>query len=254
MKRSTCIIAVLVLLPVLLAVHSHAESRGGPWTEEQLWSYSTKVFVGEVLQTTTFPKYRRTLPTRTRVLVSIKGKVQRELRDVEPKHPGKFAYFDAEFDQAVVGRRGVFYVGTEENPGLLMGYKEIPEPGEPAAATPLNTAEAISETLKVADEVRIYRRTSRKEVLLAVMNQSENSSMLQLARQRTSFVQARAASPVLPDGRWLVRAGDSSYAMDYHFENGWLLGSHSKHAAIPDPVKHWLRSLMQKDRRQHNPR
>lgn len=131
----------------------------------------------------------------------------------------------------------------------------------PAAATPLNTAEAIARAVKVADEVRVYRRASTKEVLLAVMNRSQNSRMLQLTRKRTGFVQARRASPVLPNGRWLVHAGDSSYTIGYHFETGgyhfetgWLLGSRSAHAAIPDTVKHWLWELAQKDRRQHNRR
>jgi hypothetical protein len=125
MKYVRCL--TLALAWVVAGCHlGHAESRGGPWTEEQLLKYSTVVFVGEVLETTTFDKYKRTVPTRVRVLLSVKGNVPQLERDVVPKHPGKFVYFDQEFSQAAKGRLGVFFVGTKEQPDLLMGYKQIP--------------------------------------------------------------------------------------------------------------------------------
>jgi hypothetical protein len=104
----------------------HAESRGAPWSEEQLLKKSTIVFVGEVLETTTFNQYKRTVPTRVRVLLSVKGNVPQGERAVRPKHPGNFVYFDQEFSQAEKGRLGLFFVGAKEQPDLLMGYKQIP--------------------------------------------------------------------------------------------------------------------------------
>jgi hypothetical protein len=105
-----------------------AESRAGaPWGEEQLLSHCAAAFVGEVLETTTFEKYNRTVPTRVRVLLSIKGNVPRGERTVLPKHPGKHAYFDEEFSRPGKGRLGVFFVGTREQPDLLVGYKQTPD-------------------------------------------------------------------------------------------------------------------------------
>jgi hypothetical protein len=114
------------ILALLFPVALRAETRGNPFTEEQLLQHSFAVFVGEVLETTTFDRYERTLPTRVRVLLSIKGKVPQGERDVLPKHPGNYVYFDEEFSQAAKGRLGVFFVGTKGQPDLLMGYKELP--------------------------------------------------------------------------------------------------------------------------------
>ena len=104
-----------------------AETRGEPYTEQELLENSTAVFVGEVLETTIFEQYKRTVPSRARVLVSVKGNVKSGGLALIPKHPGKAAYFDAEFGAAAKGRLGVFYVGNKDNPDLLMGFKPLPE-------------------------------------------------------------------------------------------------------------------------------
>jgi hypothetical protein len=96
-----------------------------------LLALSTAVFVGEVVETKEFPDHKRTVPTRVRVLLGIKGEVPRGERAVVPKDPGTHAYFDQEFSQAAKGRLGVFYVGVEGQPNVLMGYREVPGGGTP---------------------------------------------------------------------------------------------------------------------------
>ena len=121
--------SVLGLLALSLITRVDAETRGKPFTEEYLLQNASTIFIGEVLETMDYPEYKRTVPTRVRVLVSIKGNVKPGVRQVVPKHPGLYVYFDEEFDHAQPGRTGVFFVGTKspnEQPDLLMKYKEIP--------------------------------------------------------------------------------------------------------------------------------
>ena len=113
---------LILLFPAVLL----AESRGKPFTEEQLLEQSSAVFVGEVIEIATFDGYKRIVPKRVRVLVSIKGQVSADERAVVPKDPGLFVYFDEEFSQAMIGHLGVFYVGAKGQPDLLIGYKQLP--------------------------------------------------------------------------------------------------------------------------------
>jgi hypothetical protein len=126
MKRRGCV-AISIALAVLLSSFAlRAETRDKPFTEEQLVERSSAVFVGEVLETTAINRCGRRVPTRTRVLVSIKGKVPLGERDLVAKDPAKFAYFDEEFSQATKGGLGVFFISADGEKSILMGYKEIP--------------------------------------------------------------------------------------------------------------------------------
>ena len=106
------------------------ESRGRPAGPDHLLAQSSEVFVGEVLGTRTFDKYGRTVPTKVSVLLPIKGRVPAGERAVTPKDPGKSVYFDAEFSPAETGKVGVFYVGTRDQPDLLVGFRAVPDPGK----------------------------------------------------------------------------------------------------------------------------
>ena len=66
------------------------------------------------------------MPMRVRVLLSIKGDVPLKERGIVPKNPGAFVIFKKEFDKARKGKVGVFFVGQDYNPNLLMKYREIP--------------------------------------------------------------------------------------------------------------------------------
>jgi hypothetical protein len=120
--------AVLWAAVLTAAAPLHAETRGKPYSEEYLVENCQRIFVGEVLATKAFPASQRTVPSRVRVLLSIKGSVPAGALEVTPKDPGSFVYFDEEFDPAEKGKVGVFFVGTKGFPNLLMKYKEIPRP------------------------------------------------------------------------------------------------------------------------------
>jgi hypothetical protein len=127
-----CRPAVLALTAALLAPSPdlRGESRGRPADPDHLLTQATQVFVGEVAETGTFEKYKRTVPTKARVLLSLKGRVPAGERAVTPKDPGKFAYFDVEFSPAAKGTVGVFYVGTRDQSDLLIGFRAVPDPSK----------------------------------------------------------------------------------------------------------------------------
>lgn len=122
MNKSVLLCAVSCFALAVSIVPVQGESQGKPLTEEQLLERSTLIFVGEVLEVKGFAAYKRTVPIRSRVLLSLKGKVESGERDVLPKYPGKFAYFDQEFTPAVKGNRGVFYLGKD---GQLIGFRRF---------------------------------------------------------------------------------------------------------------------------------
>ncbi len=112
------------LIMVLTIVASHkifAETRAFPYKEEYLVKYCPLIFVGRVLEIN-----EHAMPTRVRVLLSIKGNVSLSEREIVPKNPGAFVIFKKEFDKARKGKVGVFFVGQDYNPNLLMKYNEIP--------------------------------------------------------------------------------------------------------------------------------
>ena len=112
------------LIMVLTTVTSHktfAETRAFPYKEEYLVKHCLLIFVGKVLEIN-----EHAMPTRVKVLLSIKGDVPLKERKIVPKNPGAFVIFKKEFDKAKKGKVGVFFVGRDYNPDLLMKYKEIP--------------------------------------------------------------------------------------------------------------------------------
>ena len=131
MFRTAALAAVVASAFLFPGPPARGESRGEPYTEEELLERSTRVFVGEVLQTKTFPRDGRTVPTRARVLRSIKGKAEPGALTLRPKDPGLHVYFDEEFDPAGGSAIGIFYVGTEKRPDLLQGYRVIPFQRDP---------------------------------------------------------------------------------------------------------------------------
>ena len=89
-----------------------------PWSEDS--TASARVVAADS------PMLRKTADvTQARVLLSLKGKVDRSERELTPKDPGEFVYFDKEFSSAKVEAIGVFYVGTKDDPDLLLGYRVI---------------------------------------------------------------------------------------------------------------------------------
>ncbi len=89
--------------------------------EEFLSHASPTIVIGKVLEINA-----NAMPTRAKVLLSIKGNAPLEERDILPKSPGKVAIFPEEFDKAKKGEIGVFFVGSEDSPRILMKYKDIP--------------------------------------------------------------------------------------------------------------------------------
>ncbi len=113
------------LIMVLTTVTSYkifAETRAFPYKEEYLVKYCPLIFIGRVLEIN-----EHAMPTRVRVLLSIKGYVSLKEREIVPKNPGAFVIFEKEFDKVRKGKVGLFFVGQDYNPNLLMKYKEIPE-------------------------------------------------------------------------------------------------------------------------------
>ena len=110
MNRRVRVAATVGILVLVLPLAIRAHTRGKPFTEEQLLGRSSAIFVGEVLEVTTFERYKRTVPSRVRVLISIKGKTPPGASEVVPKDPGNFVYFDEEFSQATKGGLGVLFV------------------------------------------------------------------------------------------------------------------------------------------------
>lgn len=110
--------------------HSSAEMRAFPFSEEFLLENVHLIFIGKVLEIETFEQHERMVPKKAQVLLSIKGKLKADsIINVVPKHPGGFVYFKEEFDQGVIDKVGIFYVGCTKytsNPNILMKYKEIP--------------------------------------------------------------------------------------------------------------------------------
>ena len=97
-----------------------AETRGQPYSEEYLVKHCPFIFVGKVLEVN-----EHAMPTRVKVMLSIKGNVPLTERKLLAKHPGRCVIFKEEFDKAKKGRVGVFFVGTDWSPAVLMKYKEI---------------------------------------------------------------------------------------------------------------------------------
>jgi hypothetical protein len=117
-------IIFLSLAMVLITVATYkifAETRAFPYKEEYLVKHCPLIFVGRVLEIN-----EHAMPTRVRVLLSIKGNVSLSEREIVPKNPGAFVIFKKEFDKARKGKVGVFFVGQDYNPNLLMKYNEIP--------------------------------------------------------------------------------------------------------------------------------
>ena len=126
---------LIALFLFAVAVSAFAETRGEPYNHEELLAQSTSVFVGEVMETKTYDSRKRTVPTRCRVLLSIKGRDKGE-RSIVPKDPGVFAYFNEEFSQARKADIGVFYVGNGDQPDLLLAYRRIGKAGDTNRSEP----------------------------------------------------------------------------------------------------------------------
>jgi hypothetical protein len=102
-----------------------AETREKPYNEEQLFEKSTIVFVGEVLKTRMLKEYKRSVPTKARVLLNVKGKAERDERRIAPKDPSRFEYCDAEVSPALAKEMGVFYVKLNDDENVLIAYRRI---------------------------------------------------------------------------------------------------------------------------------
>ncbi len=112
----------LIMVFTVVASHkSFAETRAFPYKEEYLVKHCPLIFAGRVLEIN-----EHAMPTGVMVLLSIKGDVPLRERKIMPKNPGAFVIFKKEFDNAREGKVGVFFVGQDYNPNLLMKYKEIP--------------------------------------------------------------------------------------------------------------------------------
>jgi len=120
MKSMRVALGILFLAPMWVGTAS-GETRGNPFPEEYFTEHCSQIFVGVVLEVND-----HAMPTKARVLLSIKGKVSLGERKLAVKDPGRSVIFREEFDPARTGAVGVFFVGTDWDTGLLMKYKEIP--------------------------------------------------------------------------------------------------------------------------------
>ena len=125
MKR-TFVVFLCFSIFLALITYSFAERRAQPYAEEFFLENSSSIFVGKVLEVETF-RGEWTFPTKAQVILSIKGNIEVGVREMVAKNPGRYAIFGEEFDQATVGKFGVFFVGNEDTPNLLMKYKQIPD-------------------------------------------------------------------------------------------------------------------------------
>lgn len=121
------VMAMVIMVGGANAAKLHAETRGKPYTKEQLLENSHTIFVGRVLETRTYEAYKRTVPLRVRPLVMLKGRPLGREHQLTPKDPGHFVYFDEEFSPARQDELGVFYIGRSGPSELLMSYQRIPE-------------------------------------------------------------------------------------------------------------------------------
>lgn len=107
-----------------------AEGRVHPYTEEFLRENISLIFIGRVVEVEVFGDGERIVPKKAEVLETSKGDIETgAVIDVIPKKPERYVYFDEEFDQAAIGKIGIFYVGGTEyglSKNLLVKYKEVP--------------------------------------------------------------------------------------------------------------------------------
>ncbi len=119
LPRAILIMAGVVALACLFA---SAEMRDRAHPEEFFTKTCPTIFIGKVLKINA-----DAMPTTAKVILSLKGNVPLKERDILPKSPGKFAIFPEEFDKAKKGSIGVFFVGDDWSPDVLMKYKHIPQ-------------------------------------------------------------------------------------------------------------------------------
>ena len=105
-----------------------AETRGVPYTAEQLEKLSTLVFRGTVTKIETVEKYDKTFPTSARITRVLKGRLDDKEVSFKHKHPGKCVIFEKEFNIPKVGEKGTFYVQNEGGSLVLVGYIRNAEP------------------------------------------------------------------------------------------------------------------------------
>ncbi len=123
MKRIviSCFCALFVMLSVPVAL---ASKRARPHPEEYFTERCALIFVGKVLEID-----KRELPSKYKVILSIKGNVPLKEMDVLPN---KFAgQFKEEFDKTQKGKIGVFFIKKEDSGyQYLAKFKEIPDAEE----------------------------------------------------------------------------------------------------------------------------
>jgi hypothetical protein len=112
---------VLCLL-VCMVVPCLAETRGAPYTLEQLHKMSTLVFEGTVTKIETVEKYKKTFPTSATISNVLKGTLKKKNLSFKHKDPGRCVIFEKEFNTPTIGQEGTFYLQNQGGALVLIGY------------------------------------------------------------------------------------------------------------------------------------
>lgn len=123
MKSGSLRIAFILCALLCFTMPTLAETRGSPYTPDQLHKMSTLVFEGTVLEIkTTDDKFKKTFPVKAKVSTVLKGKLDKNELSFKHKHPGRCVIFEKEFNVPEVEQEGTFYLQDQSGTLVLIGY------------------------------------------------------------------------------------------------------------------------------------
>lgn len=132
-ENRVAMIGLMLLTAVLSAL---AESRGRHFTAAELLEQSTLVFKGRVLAVETLGEYKVSFPTKATVDKVLKGNWGHKEIDFKHKNPGVSVIFSEEFNVPVTNQVGTFYLQSQYEHLILIGYIKENEPPAGGAGKP----------------------------------------------------------------------------------------------------------------------
>ena len=149
-------LAIFAATAVMLMVSAmgFAETRGQPFTPEELYEQSTLVIKGAVLEIETIMEFQVSFPIGASVDAVVKGKWKEKKIAFQPKHPGLNVIFEQEYNKPEMGQKGTFYVQSRNGTLVLIGYISNVKPDHQAVElmpVPGLKAPAASDAKRVSE-------------------------------------------------------------------------------------------------------
>jgi hypothetical protein len=113
---------VVLCLLFYMVVPCFAETRGAPYTPEQLRKMSTLVFEGTVTKIETVEKYKKSFPTSAKISKVLKGTLKEKNLSFKHKDPGRCVIFEKEYNTPTIGQEGMFYLQNQGGALVLIAY------------------------------------------------------------------------------------------------------------------------------------